>query len=48
MHLYHLLLCNVKADGPVSFVERPQTWYLIPSDASVNFCERFVARGREF
>ena len=42
---------NVKADSPVSFVEclqRSSTWYLIPLYGSVNFCEKFVVRGREF
>ena len=45
------LLCNVKADGPVSFVEclqRSSTWYLTPFDGSVNFREKFVVREREF
>ena len=53
-HLYYLLgvlLCNVKAKGPVSFMKRLQrspTRYLIPSDGCVSFCEKFVVRGREF
>ena len=39
------LLCSIKADSPVKFVERLQrssTWYLILLDGSVNFCEKFV------
>ena len=45
------LLCNVKAEGPVSFVkrrQRSQTGQLIPLDGSVTLCEKFVVRGREF
>ena len=39
------LLCNVYSQGPDSFVKRHQrspTGYLIPSDGSVTFCEKFV------
>ena len=45
------LLCNVEAEGPVSFVEhlqRSQTGELIPLFDSVNLCERFVVGGRNF
>ena len=45
------LLCNVQAEGPVSFVKRWQrslTGKLIPLDGSITFCEKFVVRGREF
>ena len=42
------LLCNVWAQGTVSFVKRLQrlpTGLLIPLDV---FCEKCVVRGREF
>ena len=45
------LLCNVKAEGKVSFVkllQRSPTRYLIPLDGCVSFCVKFVVRGREF
>ena len=44
------LLCNVWAQGPVSFVKRRQRSLgtLIPLDGSVTFCEKFVVRGRTF
>ena len=45
------LLCNVWAQGPVSFVkpqQRSPTGLLIPLVGSVTFCEKFVFRGREF
>ena len=61
-YLYHLLgiqitmyviglLCNVQAQGQVSFVKRHQrspTGELIPLDSCVTFCEMFVVNGREF
>ena len=45
------LLCNVKAEGSVSFVKclkRSSTGLLIPLDGSITFCEKFVVKGREF
>ena len=45
------LLCNVKAQGPVSFVkprQRLPTGLMIPLDSSVRFCEKFVVRRKEF
>ena len=45
------LIYDVYAEGPVRFMkhlQRSPSEQLIPSDCSVNFCEMFVVRGREF
>ena len=46
-----VLLCNVLAQGPVSFCEtsaKATNGKLIHLDGSRNFFETFVARGRKF